>query len=147
MFVLTQPGHSTETFTCGALSASSWCSVSEIATTACLLALYGPMNGAATRPATEAVFTMCASVCCISNGTQARTPWITPHRFTPITHSQVDSGTSHDKPPPPTPALLQKTCTPEKRSTAAAANASICAGSVTSVTIPSTSAPASRSSD
>ena len=57
----TQPGHSTDTFTCGAIIASSWCSVSESATTACLLALYGPMNGAATRPATDAVFTMCAS--------------------------------------------------------------------------------------
>ena len=48
--VLTHPGHSTETFTCGAIIASSWCSVSEIATTACLLALYGPMNGAGDQP-------------------------------------------------------------------------------------------------
>ena len=64
------------------------------------------MNGAATSPATDAVFTMCASSCCMRIGTNARTPWMTPHRLTPSTHSHVDSGVSHDSPPPPTPALL-----------------------------------------
>ena len=58
MRVLTQPGQSTETWTWAADIASSWSSVSESATTACLLALYGPMNGPATRPAIDAVFTM-----------------------------------------------------------------------------------------
>src|SRR5437588_3284479 len=141
MFVLTQPGHSTETLTCGAIIASSWCKVSERPTTACLLALYGPMKGAATRPATDAVFTMCPSGWPISRGANVRTPWITPQRLTPITHSHVVSGTSHDNPPPPTPALLHTTCTAPNRDIAASASACTCAGSVTSVTTPSTSAP------
>src|SRR5947209_975328 len=136
MFVLTQPGQSTDTFTCGAIIASSWNSVSEIATTACLLALYGAMNGAATSPATDAVFTMWASGCCINNGTNVRMPCTTPQRFTPRTHSHVDSGISQESPPPPTPALLQAMCTAPNRSTAAAASASTCVGSVTSVTTP-----------
>ncbi len=41
-------------------------------------------------------------------------PWMTPQRSTPITHSHVDSGISHESPPPPTPALLQTTWTPPK---------------------------------
>ena len=55
--VLTHAGHKTETFTCAPAKASSWCTDSEMATTACLLALYGAMYGAATSPATDAVFT------------------------------------------------------------------------------------------
>src|SRR4029077_15159088 len=98
--------HSTDTFTCGAIIAISWYSVSDSATTACLLALYGPMNGPAASPAIDAVFTMCASSCCMRIGTNARMPWMTPHMFTPSTHSHVESGASHDSPPPPTPALL-----------------------------------------
>src|SRR5689334_12170948 len=141
MFVFTHPGHSTETLTCGAVIASSWYSVSEIATTACLLALYGPMKGGATSPAIDAVFTMCASGCWISNGTNVRTPCTTPQRFTPRTHSQVESGVSHEIPPPPTPALLQKTCTAPNCRIVSAASASTCAESVTSVATPATSMP------
>ena len=119
--VRTQPGHSTDTFTCGAIIAISWCSVSDSATTACLLALYGPMNGPATRPAIDAVFTTCPSSCCMRIGTNARMPWITPQRLTPSTHSHVESGASHDSPPAPTPALLHAMWIAPKRSTAASA--------------------------
>src|SRR6185436_4442161 len=102
------------------------------ATTACLLALYGPMNGPAASPAIDAVFTTCASSCCMRTGTNARMPWITPHRLTPSTHSQVDNGASHDSPPPPTPALLHATWIAPNRSTAAAASAATDASSLTS---------------
>ena len=44
-------------------------------------------------------------------GTKARTPWITPQRFTPITHCQSASVCSCDGAAPPTPALLQSTWT------------------------------------
>ena len=73
-----------------------------------------------------------------------RMPLMTPQRLTPSTHSQVSVGVSHDSPPLPTPALLQTTWTPPKRATAASASACTCAGSLTSVTTPSTSTPAPR---
>src|SRR6476660_3592601 len=112
-----------------------------MAATACLLALYGAMNGPATRPATDAVFTTYPCDCCIRIGTNARNPWMTPHRLTPRTHSHVASGASHERPPAPTPALLHATWIAPKRSTAASASACTCAPSETSVTRPSTCAP------
>ena len=43
----------------------------------------------------EAVFTMWPSPWAVRMGRKARTPWMTPQRFTPNTHCQVDSGPSH----------------------------------------------------
>ena len=57
--------------------------------TACLLALYGPSTGPAIRAAAEAVFRMWAGdACFIMRGRKAWSPWITPQRLTPISHSQ-----------------------------------------------------------
>ena len=68
------------------------------------------MNGAVVRPAIEAVLTMCPSSPPASmRGTKARTPWITPQRFTPITHCQSASECSWTAPITATPALLQTT--------------------------------------
>ena len=64
---------------------------------------------------------------------------MTPHRLTPSTHSHVESGASHERPPAPTPALLHAMWIAPKRSTAASASACTCAPSVTSVTTPITS--------
>ena len=98
---------------------SSWNVVSLMATTANLLALYGPMNGAATSPASDAVFTMWPSPWASSMGRNTRMPWMTPHRLTPSTHSQSAVVRSCISPPPPTPALLQTTWTAPNASIAA----------------------------
>src|SRR6478672_12235370 len=131
MRVRMNAGHNTLTPTPGAVIAHSWASDSEIATTACLVALYAAMNGAAFSPASDAVFTTCPSPCSTSRGTNDRMPCTTPMRLTPIVHSQPASGTSQVRPPaPPTPALLQITWAVPKRSNVAAANASTCAASL-----------------
>ena len=44
-----------------------------------------------------------------------RTPWITPQRFTPSTHSQSLTEFSQTRPPAPTPALLKTKCGAPKR--------------------------------
>ena len=44
-------------------------------------------------------------------GRKARTPWTTPHRLTPSTHSQRASARTTGRRRPPTPALLHTTCT------------------------------------
>src|SRR3990172_5287369 len=89
MRVFTTAGQSTDTFTLEPVRDSSWYSDSESATTACLLAQYMPSQGRACNPAPEAVFTTWhSSPCAIMMGTNTLTPWMTPHRLTPRTHSQ-----------------------------------------------------------
>ena len=58
MLVFTMPGHSTDTPIADPSSASSWCNVSEMATTANLDAWYAPSPGTVIIPAMDAVFTM-----------------------------------------------------------------------------------------
>ncbi len=105
------PGHRTETLTGDPVIASSSASASDSPTTACLVAVYGLMNGNAFSPATDAVLTTWPSCCSTSRGTNARIPLTTPQRLTPKAQSQPDCGISHvSPPPPPTPALLHTTC-------------------------------------
>src|SRR5579884_379532 len=147
MPVFTKPGHSTETPTPVAPNMRrSLASVSEMVTTACFDALYGPMSGAETNPASEAVFTTWPSPCSMKRGTKARMPFTTPKRLTPSTHFQSVSVTSHIGPPMPTPALLCTTCTAPKFDTVWAARASTAPGSDTSVGTPSTDVPPDASS-
>src|SRR3990172_4326437 len=105
-----------------------------------------PRTGPVIRPASEAVFTMCPSEPCRSiTGTNVRTPWITPHRLTPITHSQSSAGTSHSVPlRGTTPALLHTMCTCPKASSVRLASDSTSSGRETSVRTASTVAPPSR---
>ncbi len=143
MRVRTKPGQSTLTRTGEAAISRSRASTSERATTACLVATYGPISAGERSPAIDAVFTTCPSPCATIPGTNARTPWMTPHRLTPSVHSQSAALSVHIGPaPPPTPALLHTTCTAPKRSTARAASASTEAPSATSVRTASTPARA-----
>src|SRR5215467_12846509 len=85
-------------------------------------------------PAMEAVLTMWpGSFWAIMRGTKASTPWITPQRFTPSTHSQ--SRWVADSRPPwmATPALLQTTCTAPISDHARSASVCTDASVVTSV--------------
>src|SRR4051812_27319477 len=105
------------------------------------------MNGAAFRPASDAVFTMWPSPCSIMRGTNARIPWTTPIMFTPIVHSHPASGTSHVSPPaPPTPALLHAMCAVPKRSNVEFAKACTWSSSLTSHTQPAASMPSAANS-
>ena len=73
-------------------------------------------------------------------------PWITPQRFTPSTHRQSASVWSTISPPPPTPALLQRTCAVPKRSRTASASDCTDAASLTSVSTPTTPSSAAVAS-
>ena len=88
MLVRTQLGHSTDTPTWLPSASSSNFNVSLSATTAALDALYGPIRGRWYRPEIDAVFTMWPTSLARRWGRKARRPWITPKRFTPITHSK-----------------------------------------------------------
>src|SRR4051812_2346356 len=73
------------------------------------------------RPATDAVFTTWPLPRAIRRGTKLRTPWITPHRFTPTIHCQSPRLPSHAAASGETPALLQTTSAPPRsRSTSCA---------------------------
>src|SRR5579862_4344796 len=91
-----------------------------------------------------AVLTMWPSPCSTRAGRKARTPWITPHRFTPSTHSQGSVGPNHGSDRLDTPALLHTTCTAPNRWRAAAARARTEASSLTSVGTTSVSTPGRR---
>ena len=121
-------------------------SVSVSAVTACLDTPYGPRVPANT-PKIDEVFTRCPASCSRSTGMNALTPFMTPSRFTPSTQSHSPGGHSHSGPcGPPTPALLQTTCTAPNAESAASRSASTAARSDTSVTTGSTDAPAPASS-
>ena len=101
------------------------------------------MNGPATRPAIDAVFTMWPAACCIRIGTNARIPWITPQRLTPSTHSQVSTWRlPRQSARADTGVVAHDVDAAEPRRPSASASACTCAASVTSVTTPSTSTPA-----
>ena len=94
----------------------------------------------------DAVLTTCPSPCSIKSGTKVATPWMTPHRFTPMIQRQSSSVTSQIGPPSPTPALLCTRCTAPNRSRAASRSARTDATSDTSVTTPIVSVPRCASS-
>jgi hypothetical protein len=75
-------------------------------------------------------------------GVKTRTPWITPHRLTPSTHSQSAMVFSHTSPPAPTPALLNTKCGAPNRCATACPSASMSAAFETSTRRASTCAPA-----
>src|SRR5438876_1459938 len=143
MLVLTKPGQRTDAFTFAPTIASSWCSDSVIVTTANFVAWYTAPRGSERCPAIEAVLTTCPSVSCWSRmGTKVRMPWITPQRLTPSTHCQFSRVCCHERrKSPPTPALLQTTCTAPKASSVFSARASTSAARVTSVRTVSVDAP------
>ncbi|MNU00238.1 hypothetical protein D3C72_2433130 [compost metagenome] len=61
---------------------NSNCRVSDNATTACLVTLYGAINGLLSSPASDAVLITCAGWPCLSNsGTKLRMPLIVPCRL------------------------------------------------------------------
>src|SRR5205823_13168451 len=106
MLVLMSPGQTTDTPMGAPVTMNSLYIDSESATTACLVTSYTDMNGAVVRPAIDAVLTMCASSPPANiRGTNARTPWMTPHRFTSMTHCQSASECSCTAPMTATPAL------------------------------------------
>jgi hypothetical protein len=110
MFVSMSPGQTTETPIGAPVTASSLNIDSDRATTPCFVTSYTDMNGAVVRPAMEAVLTICPSSPPASIlGRNARTPWITPHRFTLMTHCQSARVCSCAAPITATPALLQTT--------------------------------------
>ena len=117
------------------------CSVSVSAVTACLDTPYGPSVPANT-PKTDEVLTRCPASCSSSTGMNARTPFMTPSRFTPSTQSHSPGGHSHSGPcGPPTPALLHTTCTAPNADRAASRSAPTAARSATSVTTDRTARP------
>src|SRR5580692_9477954 len=140
--VRTAPGQSTETPTWS----TPWDlrlkkSVSVSAVTACLETPYGP-SVPANAPKIEDVFTRCPVSWLSNTGMNARTPFMTPFRFTPRTQSHSPGGHSHSGPcEPPTPALLQTTWTAPNCDSAASRSASTADRSATSVTTGSTEAP------
>ena len=68
-------------------------------------------------PATEAVLTMWPSPCSMKRGMKVRVPWMTPQRFTSMTHCHSRSDSSQGaRVEPETPALLQTTWAAPKRS-------------------------------
>src|SRR5690606_5548524 len=79
-------------------------------------------------------------------GTKVRTPWITPHRFTPSTHSQSLTLCSQTSPPAATPALLNSRCTAPNASSVRCARRSTSAPRLTSTVSASTCAPCARNS-
>ena len=99
-------------------------------------------------PATELVLTMCASSpgCSRILGTNARTPWTGPMRFTPSVHSQSVSGVSTSGEAVSTPALLHSRCTALNASYARAASSSSDSREETSARTPMASPPSSRTS-
>ena len=87
-----RPGQTTETPIGAPVVRNSLYIDSESAITPCFVTSYTDMNGAVVRPAMDEVLTMCASSPLASiRGTKARTPWMTPHRFTLMTHCQSAS--------------------------------------------------------
>src|SRR3978361_904538 len=100
------------------------------------------MYGGDVSPAIDAVLTMWPSPCSSSRGVNDRMPWMTPHRFTPSTHSQLSTVVSQVRPPDETPALLQMTCAAPYASSAASRSLSTSAACDTSARTPVTSAPA-----
>src|SRR5579871_1428152 len=111
MRVRMNPGHNPDTPTGEPAARRSAYNVSEIVTTACFVALYGPRNGGDVSPATDAVLTTWPSPCSTRRGTNTRIPCTTPHRLTPRIQRQSASGTVQIGPPVPTPALLWRRCT------------------------------------
>ena len=106
------------------------------------------MPAVAKKPAIDAVLTTWpASPASSMRGRKLVTPWMTPHRSTPSTHSQSFRDSSATVPPPPTPALLHNSSTLPKRSNAAAASASTWSGSETSQCTSNTSVPSAPASD
>ena len=117
MFVSMSPGQTTDTPIGEPVTWASLYMASESATTPCLVTSYTDMNGAVVRPAIDAVLTMWPSSPPASmRGRKARTPWITPHRFTLMTHCQSASVCSCTAPITATPALLHSTCAAPKAS-------------------------------
>src|SRR5215472_13127147 len=110
MFVLMSPGQTTDTPMGAPVTTNSLYIDSDSATTACLVTSYTDMNGVVVRPAIDAVLTMCpASPPASMRGRKARTPWMTPQRFTLMTHCQSAIECSCTAPITSTPALLQST--------------------------------------
>ena len=107
MPVLIIPGITTLTPTGASISASSPRRPSEMPSTACFDAVYGPMPGMAVTAAIEAVFTtQPGSPDARMRGTNAWMPWMTPQRSTSMTRCHSESGSSHELPPATMPALL-----------------------------------------
>jgi cytochrome P450 len=134
--VRTQPGITTETWTGTRASATSWCRVSDSATTACLLATYALWKGSVVTPPTDATFaTMLGVPRSIIRGTNARTPWKTPSRLTAISRRHSSGSISQIRPPHSTPALLTNRRTLPWRAKTLSARALIAAASVTSTPV------------
>ena len=110
ILVLMRPGQTTDTPIGTPVTANSLNIDSDSATTPCLVTSYTDMNCAVVRPAIDAVLTMCPSSPPASmRGRNSRTPWITPQRFTLMTHCQSARVCSCTAPITATPALLQST--------------------------------------
>src|SRR5947208_2869862 len=87
-----------------------------------------------TRPAIDAVLTMCPPASCARrSGRNASTPCTTPQKLTDMVYCQSAWVASATSPKVATPALLQTMCTPPKRSAAAAASPLTLSRRVTSV--------------
>src|ERR1051326_2257128 len=99
------------------------------------------------NPAVDDVLTIWHSLFCASmSGVNTLTPWITPHRLTPIAHSQSFHVASHGAPSAVTPALLNSKCTWPNVSSVWRASSSTSLRFETSVLTASTVPPASFSS-
>ena len=146
--VSTEPGTRHDTPMCSTPCARTSCATHSASAAAPNFdTTYGPEYATVSMPAIDDVITTCAgSPCSISRGTNARTPWIGPQRFTPSTQAQSASVRCHDTPAWNTPALRQTRCAPPNVSKAAAASASTAAASLTSVGTASVSAPSAATS-
>ena len=91
------PGITTLTPTGAPIERISSRSTSDSPSTPCLATVYGPSRSTACTAAIEATFTTCpSSPVARMRGTNARTPWITPHRFTSSTRCHSSSPSSHE---------------------------------------------------
>ncbi len=145
-FVSTELGQSTLTPIGISSMAISCARVSEIETTAALVAQYGPMKATpVSRPPIDAVFTTWAGVPCLRMiGRNVWMPCTTPQKFTSTTHRQSSRVWSLIRLNVETPALLHNTSTRPNRSSVVAASRSTAATSATSAVTASASPPVAR---
>ena len=143
--VWTNSGQSTLAPTGDPSACSSRYRLSLSPTTACLVATYGAIPGAAESPACDAVLITCPTPCCCITGRTARMPCTTPSRFTSITRFHSSIGSVQASPTPTMPALLNITWTPPNCSIAYSIRAFTSGSAVVLQIIVATDAPSSVS--
>ncbi len=106
--------------------------------TPAFVTLYGPIIGAAIKPAADATLRMNPRFWRFIAGTAKWQPWMTPSKFTSISKRQSSSGISPTAPATATPALFTIRSRPPQRSIAPSTSAFMSSGLRTSVRVATT---------